>query len=99
MSGPEGLSAGGGWERDVKWCGPAVTGGPVVHLEPRPHAGRWYIPAGRRDAMRVPARSLLRRNMKVKLLEHHLCGMLRWKPRMAFIVTSQELQRTIFSAD
>ena len=41
---PEGLVAGGGREVDVKWCGPAVTGGPVVHLELQPHAGRWYIP-------------------------------------------------------
>lgn len=44
QSRPEGLSAGKGWEGDVKWCGPAVTGGPVVHLELQPHAGRWYIP-------------------------------------------------------
>lgn len=40
----EGLSAERGWEGDVKWCGPAVTGGPVVHLELQPHAGKWYIP-------------------------------------------------------
>lgn len=62
---PEGLSAGRGWEGDVKWCGPAVTGGPVVHLERQPHAGRWYIPTSWRDRTLVPVCSWLCQNVKI----------------------------------
>lgn len=39
-SGPGGLSAEGGGVGDVKWCSPAVTGRPAVHLELQSHAGR-----------------------------------------------------------
>ncbi len=62
---PKGLSAGRGQEGAVKWCGPAVKGIPVVHLELQPHAGRWCILTSWRDPTLVPACSWLCENVKI----------------------------------